>query len=304
MYWFAIAIIPPILWSISNHIDKYLYERYYRKSLPGSLMLLTAAISFFIALGVGLFRHSVFALPTRSILVLLVAGVLNFAYIFPYIYALLQDEASRVVPLFQMAPVFSYLLAWLFLHEHLTSVQLVAGVIITLAAIAINLDLDNRFRLKKTVFWLMMLAAVGFAAEGFLFKYGATNYGFWDGVFYQYSGMALAGLVVAIISKRFRDNFMMVFRANVHSILTISLLNEAITIAAFMTYNYATLLAPLALVTLASINTQPFFVILFGIILTVFFPALGKETITRRHLAQKIACVAIIFLGSYLLVTR
>src|SRR6185437_9971679 len=164
------------------------------------------------------------------ILVLLAAGVLNFAYIFPYIYALLRDEASRVVPLFQMAPVFSYLLAWLFLHEQLTSIQLVAGVIITLAAVAINLDMDNRFRLKKTVFWLMMLAAGGFAAEGFLFKYGATNYGFWDGVFYQYSGMALAGLAVALASKKFRDNFVRVFRANTRSILTISLFNEALSI--------------------------------------------------------------------------
>jgi drug/metabolite transporter (DMT)-like permease len=214
----------------------------------------------------------------------------------------MRDEASRVVPLFQMAPVFSYALAWVFLHEQLTQTQGIAAVVIIIASIAINLDLDNQLRFKKTVFWLMMLAAGLFATEGFLFKYGATNYDFWDGVFYQYAGMALAGLGVALASKKFRDNFAKVFRANTRSILTISLFNEVLAIGAFMTYNYATLLAPLTLVTIASINTQPFFVILFGIILTLFFPKLGKETIGRKHLVQKIICIAVVFLGSYVLV--
>ena len=292
--------MPPILWSISNHIDKYLYDRYYRDSLPGTLMLLTAGIGACIAFVIGIFHPAVFALPARSIVLLLLAGVLNFAYIFPYIYALMQDEASRVVPLFQIAPIVSYVLGWVLLHEQLTTKQLVAGAVIVIAAIAINLDLDDKFRFKKSVFWLMVLAAALFATEGFLFKYGTTDHSFWTGAFYQYVGLALTGLVVAIVSRKFRENFWLVFRANKQIILTVSLLNEALAIGAFMLYNYAVLLAPLALVALVS-NTQPFFVIAFGIILTRFFPKLGKESIAKRHIAQKVLCTTVIFAGTYLL---
>jgi drug/metabolite transporter (DMT)-like permease len=263
-------------------------------------MLLTAGIGACIAVVIGVFHPAVFALSARSVMLLLLAGVLNFAYIFPYIYALMQDEASRVVPLFQVAPIFSYLLGWILLHERLTDKQLIAGVVIVIAAIAMNLDLDNRLRFKKSVFWLMVLAAALFATEGFLFKYGTTDHSFWTGAFYQYAGLALTGLAVATVSRKFRENFWLVFRANKQTILTLSLLNEAISIGAFMLYNYAVLLAPLALVALVS-NTQPFFVIAFGIILTIYFPQLGKETIARRHLVQKIVCTAVIFTGTYLL---
>lgn len=300
MYWFWIALLPPVLWSISNHIDKYLYDRYYKNSLPGTLMLLTAAISSLIALVIGLVHPAALSLPARSIVLLLIAGVISFVYIFPYIYALMQDEASRVVPLFQIAPIVSYILGWVFLHEHLDLKQVLGGAIIVVAAIAMNLDLDDRFRFKKSVFWLMALSATIFATEGLLFKDASTGYGFWSGAFYQYGGLAVAGLIVALASHKFRENFLLVFRANKQAILTVSLVNEAISIGAFMSYNYATLLAPLALVALIS-NTQPFFVIVFGIVLTIFFPKLGKESITKRHLAQKIICAVVIFSGTYLL---
>lgn len=263
-------------------------------------MLLTAAIGGVIALFVGILHPGVLSLPVKSVTLLLIAGMLNFVYIFPYIYALMQDEASRVIPLFQVAPIVSYGLGWAFLGEHLEAKQLIAGTIIIIAAIAMNLDLDDHFRFKKTVFWLMVLSATLFATEGFLFKYAATGYGFWTGAFYQYGGLALAGLVVATVSRTFRENFLLVFRANKQAILTISLLNEIMSIGAFMSYNYATLLAPLVLVSLVS-NTQPFFVIAFGIVLTVFFPRFGKETIMKRHLAQKILCAVVIFAGTYVL---
>jgi hypothetical protein len=121
-----------------------------------------------------------------------------------------------------------------------------------------------------------VLAGALFATEGFLFKYGTTDHSFWTGAFYQYAGLALTGLVVAVASRKFRENFWLVFRANKKIILTVSLLNQALAIGAFMLYNYAVLLAPLALVALVS-NTQPFFVIAFGILLTVFFPKLGQK---------------------------
>jgi uncharacterized membrane protein len=49
---------------------------------------------------------------------------------------------------------------------------------------------------------------------------------------------------------------------------------------------YASLLAPVGLVSAIS-ATSTFFVFLFGILLTVFFPRLGREDLSKRNLVQK-----------------
>lgn len=43
MNWFLIALLPPIFWSLTNHIDKYLLENYYKKGLIGYVFIFSAA---------------------------------------------------------------------------------------------------------------------------------------------------------------------------------------------------------------------------------------------------------------------
>jgi drug/metabolite transporter (DMT)-like permease len=220
--------------------------------------------------------------------------------IFPYIFALMRDETSRVVPLFQVQPIFSYLLALVFLSEHLNTSQVAAGIIIMAGAALINLDLDNRFKLKKAVFGLMMLSTALFATEGFLFKFVAVDVGFWSAAFYQYLGTAFAGLALAIINKSYRTDFIEIMKSKGKKVLPISLLSESLNVLARVLFNYASLLAPLALVTLVN-GFQPFFVIIIGVLLTLFWPRMGEESLLRKHLLQKALSVVIIFAGTYLL---
>ncbi len=49
---------------------------------------------------------------------------------------------------------------------------------------------------------------------------------------------------------------------------------------------YASLLAPVGLVSAIS-SSATFFVFLFGILLTMFFPKLGHEDLSARNLIQK-----------------
>ena len=49
---------------------------------------------------------------------------------------------------------------------------------------------------------------------------------------------------------------------------------------------YASLLAPVALVSAVSATTT-FFVFLFSILLTLFFPKLGREDLSARNVVQK-----------------
>jgi drug/metabolite transporter (DMT)-like permease len=302
MTWFWLALAAAFLWSINNHLDKYVAERYYRRStaLPGTLMFLTSGLGLCIALAVVLTGHSVSHVPITQALILVSAGIVDFAYVFPYILALMKDEASRVAPLFQLAPAVSAVLAWVFLHEHLSSVQIGAIMLVIIGSIAISLDASSGFRLKRDVLVLMAISASLWALETFLFKFVARSTGYWPAVFYQYLGAAIAGLLLAAISPRYRRDFLTLVNHNRRSVFTVSLLAEVISATARMSLSYASLLAPLAIVTVVA-NVQPFFVIGIGVVLTLVWPTAATEDITRRHVTQKLMATAVMFLGTYLL---
>ena len=299
MNWFFLALAAPFLWSICNHIDKYQIDHFYRNVRAGTLLIFTSIVSLCFCLVVLLVKHDVYHMSGKYIVIVFTAGVLYFLANLPYIYALMKDEASRVVPLFQVLPIYSYILALLFLGERLSVAQLLGGVIILSGAILITLDLDDKFRLKKSVLGLMMLSTALFSVEGFLFKFVGRNTGFWPTAFYQYLGTASAGLVMLMLPA-FRRDLTSVLSKNGKRVLPLSMVNESFNVLARVCFNYASLLAPLALVTLVN-GFQPFFVIVIGILITLFVRGGNKESLLKKHLAQKLVSVIIIFAGTYFL---
>ena len=65
-------------------------------------------------------------------------------------------------------------------------------------------------------------------------------------------------------------------------------------------FQYASLLAPLALVWAVN-GFQPVFVLVYGLLITRFFPQVGEENLERKQLMQKAVAILIIFAGTYLL---
>ena len=299
MHWFFIALAAPFFWSLCNHIDKYQVENFYRNVRAVTLLIFTSVVSLFFSLFILLAKHDVYHMAWKDILIVFVAGIFFLLANFPYIYALMKDEASRVVPLFQVIPIFSYTLALLFLGETLTIAQLLGGAIILSGAILITLDLDDKFRLKKSVLGLMMLSAALLSIEGFLFKFVGRNAGFWPTAFYQYLGTASVGLVMLALPT-FRKDLSKVLRKNGKRAVPLSMFTESFNVIARVCFNYASLLAPLALVSLVN-GFQPFFVIAIGIFMTLFVRGANRESLLKKHLAQKLISIIIIFAGTYFL---
>ena len=76
--------------------------------------------------------------------------------------------------------------------------------------------------------------------------------------------------------------------------------NELINLGGGLGVRFASLLAPVALVSAIS-ATSTFFVFLFGILLTLFFPNIGREDLSRRNLWQKAAVGILIMAGVVLI---
>jgi drug/metabolite transporter (DMT)-like permease len=302
MNWFLIALIPPAVWSITNHLDKYLIGKFFKGGGVGALMVFSSLIGLFLLPFIAIFHPEVIHVNPLNALLIAVNGFLYILAVLPYFYALEKDEASICVPLFQLIPVFSFVLAYLVLKETLTNSQVLGGSLIVLGAIGISLDLSDgkKVRFKKEVFWLMMLSSLLFALNFLFFKFFALQETFWTTSFWEYVGFAVFAFLLMLFVKPYRREFMSVMKNNKIPVIGLNGVNEILNIVAKVSFNFASLLTPITITWIVN-GFQPFFVFLYGVILTIFFPHISEEKITRKDLVHKITAIAVMFGGTFLL---
>ncbi|EKE19827.1 MAG: protein of unknown function DUF6 transmembrane [uncultured bacterium] len=300
MNWIIIAMFPPLLWAISNFIDKYLIVKYFKGGTIGALLIFSSLMGTFLLPFIYIFNRDVFSIHLFAGILIVASGFLYIMSLIPYIYAMNKDETSVVAPLFQFIPICNYFLAYYFLNEKLSTTQVLASLIIILGAVIISLNIDERKpKFKGEIFFLMFLSSLMLAATTLIFKMVAIEEHFWKTTFWEYVGFTIAMLTLLCI-KSYREEFLRVIRRNKQAFVWVNFTNEAITLIGRMIMAFASLLAPLALVWVIN-GFQPLFIFLIGIILTIFLPGMGKESLRKRHLAQKFVAVTIMFSGAYLL---
>lgn len=301
MNWFLVSLLPPALWSITNHFDKYLLSKYFKGGGVGALMVFSSIIGIFLLPIIALFNPQVLRFSNDSLLIA-ANGFLYILAVLPYFYALQKDDASICVPLFQLIPFFSYILAFFILGETLTPVQILGGIIIVAGAVGISLDLSNirAITFKTEVFWLMFLSSIIFSLNFIFFKYFAVQSDFWFTSFWEYIGFAVCAAFLMIFVKSYREEFISVIKNNSTVVLSLNGINEVINIAAKASFNFASLLVPVTVVWLVN-GLQPFFVFIYGVILTILFPKIAQEDISKKTLVQKLVTIIIMFIGTYLI---
>lgn len=301
MNWFFLALIGPALWSISNHLDKYLISKYFKGGGVGSLIIFSSIFGVFVLPFILLIEPHVLRIQPYHIFILWVNSLFYVLAIIAYLYALRKDEASIVVPIFQMIPVFGYFVAYIILGETLTTKQILASLLIIFGAVVLSLDLSNtKPTIKTTVLLLMLLSSFLISIGGVLFKLAALEATFWISTFWSYVGLASIGVFLYAFIKSYREQFLFVMRRNRIPVIGLNGFNEIINMFASLATSFATLLVPITLVWVVN-GFQPFFVFIYGVILTLFFPKLGSESLVKKHVIHKLVAITIIFLGTYIL---
>jgi drug/metabolite transporter (DMT)-like permease len=304
MTWFLIALIGPILYALTNFIDKLLLEKYFKKGGVGTLVLISSLIAIFVLPIIYFIDNTVFSVGYIQILTLAVVGILNVIVIWCYLLALRDEEASIVVVFYQLVPVFGSVLGYFILGEVLSQIQLVAMAIIILGTtiISFEIDAENKFKLRRQTVPLMLIAALSWAIESVLFKTVALDENLWRTLFWEHLMMTLVGLLIFMFIRSYRENFLSAIRENSRRILSLNILNEILYIIGNIVVAFAYLLAPIGLVLLTE-SFQPIFVFMLGIFLTIFFPKITTEKIHARHILQKIIAICITGIGTYLLLS-
>lgn len=301
MSWFFLALLAPIFYALANHIDKYLLSRYFKAGEVGSLVLFSALFSFFALPIILIIEPAVFTLDLIKILVLAGNGSLTVFSIILYFYALEKEEASVVVPFYQTIPIFSFFLGYLILGETIRISEIIACFLIISGAMILSLDLKSeKSKIKYNVVFLMLGSSFLLAISGVLFKLIAVDAGFWISIFWEFIGRLAIGILIYLLVKSYREQFLQAMRVNKSSVLALNSLSETLFIAAEGIISFAYLLVPIVFVSTVE-ALQPFFVLIIGIIITIFFPKFEKETLSRRVIIQKVIAIGLIIAGACML---
>ncbi len=284
--WLLYAFSGPLLWAVSTHIDKYLVDKYFRHSDTAVLMVFTAFLGVIALPVIWLLEPRVLALPWLATVVMTVSGILYMGAMLFYLQAIQSEEASVVAPLFQANTLFTFALGLVFLHELPHWPQLLGAGLVVTGALGLSLDRTLHFgSFKPRLVLLMCAATFVLALSSVVFKFFAVHDEFWSTTFWTFVGEGLFGAAILAV-PHYRSQFVHLFRKNPGAVIGVNAANELINLGGGLGVRYASLLAPVGLVSAIS-ATSTFFVFLFGILLTVFFPRAGREDLSARNLIQK-----------------
>lgn len=303
MNWLIYAFSGPVLWALSTHLDKYLLERYFKEGSVAVLMVFTAIIGALALPFVWLFQPSVVALDHVSMAAIAASGILYMSAIYFYLQALQTEEASTISPFFQAAGVFGLILGYFILGEQISNSQIIGVLLIIAGSVILSLRFgQGASQVKKQLVILMLFCALAISLSSLIFKFFAVRDEFWTTTFWNFFGQALFGLLLMLPAKN-RKQFSEMIHANVGALLSVNLTNELINLGGNLGVRYTLLLAPLGVVQAIS-STTSFFVLFFGVILSLFFPNLAREEISIGSLIQKIIATTLVVAGVLLINTQ
>lgn len=144
----------------------------------------------------------------------------------------------------------------------------------------------------------MMLSSLLFSLNFLFFKFFALQESFWTTSFWEYVGFAVFALILMLFVKSYRKEFFAVMKENKIPVIGLNGFNEIVNILAKIAFNFASLLAPVTAIWIVN-GFQPLFVFVYGIILTLFFPHISQESISKKHLLQKLFSILLMLAGSF-----
>lgn len=299
---FFIALLNPLFHAIANHTDKYIISKYIKGVGVGALVLISSFFSAIVLPFVYIVNPDVLtSVPFYQGLVLALNGAFLMLGIICYFYALAEDETSLVAPFFQLIPVFGFIIGYFALGETLLGNQIAGSILIILGGIFLSLKFgEGKIKLKTKLIVLMLGSSLLYAINAVIFKSIAIHQGFLDSLFWDMLGKFALGVILFLLVIPYRQAFIKVVKTNRALIIFWLLVTEFLTLVGEIALIFAVLYAPVALIQSIG-GLQPLFVLILGIIITVFFPKFGQESLNKSVLLQKSIGVAVITAGVYFL---
>jgi uncharacterized membrane protein len=308
MSYVAIAIISYFLIALEIILDKFLLSSK-RVSHPVvyafySGILSLGALLIFAPLG---FHWISFSSAILSFL----AGLIFTYGILCLFFAINKSEASQAIPVVTaMTALTTYFLSLIFLHEYLRNHQLVGVAVLILGGLLISFDLPLKINKRKFFSGLYFSLGAGFllAIAFTSFKHFYDRDNFLNVFIWTRVGLFIGALTLLAVpawrliithsftglkkdKKEKKENLKT-------SVLFV--LNKALGGAGSILTNRAISLGSVTIVN-ALVSTEYAFILLLGIVFSVWFPQIFREKRDVKSLVEKIAAILLITTGVVLI---
>ncbi|MDP3995452.1 MAG: EamA family transporter [bacterium] len=289
MIWILYAFGAAAIWACINILDKFVVTRWVRNHL---VPFLFTAIANAVTLAVIWLWFDIERLPAAVAAAAALSGALYIIGAMLYFRALQLEEVSRVVPLFYLGPLFTAVLAWIFVGEVFGFATYVGVALLIAGSVLVSVRKFEWFR-PTPAFWMMVGASFLLSAGGVSLKYALDAGGFWSVFLYGRVGELAVTIPLAVYV--FKD-FIAAVREHGKRVAGIMLLTEALDIAAVVLY---TLAAATGFVTLvaAFVSLNAFFAFVLVLVLSIWFPRILHEEYSAKIILQKLIAIALMFAG-------
>lgn len=297
----VLAIIAAIFYAATNHIDKYLISKAVKNADYRALILVSTIIAGGVMAIIYLFVCNFqLAFDIPSILLLLFNSALyTIANIF-WFKALDRDDTTIVVIMFQLIPVFMLLLSPLILSDqHINPLQLVGGLLITLAAVFLTYEPTHKKFSKEKLITLAIMAFVSlvYAIWFIVERYINQEHDFNQTILWSNITLFFVGIFIFAFIKSFRKSFSKMLKTNGPKVIGLNLVNEMLNSFGGVFSAFAGTFTSVALISFVTQGVQPFAVMLIGLLITKLFPKIEKERITKADIIKRAIMIIICVVG-------
>lgn len=294
MDWLILSIVGAAALAVTGIIDKFILSRYVKDAMAYLLVLvvmqqvLILAIPAYLGWGY-VFPQSIYAMANGMFQVVLWTA---------YLFALQQEETSRVAALVYVFPVFVFLGAYLFfgetldLNDYAGGAMLVGSAVLTSYRPGLKGETSISPALKyMTIFWIFT------AAYALTSKYLLDFMTEWHLILWSSIGSFLVVLPL-LLRESVRREMKAYFRAGLFLLVAL-FADEVFDIIGRGASVFAYKLGSVALVSSVA-AMQPFITLLYVIILGLFIPGVISEELDRKTMTMKVAAAIMIIVGVYL----
>ncbi len=294
----VVTLLASFLWGVTNHIDKYMLSNIEdSESNVKTLLVFSTLIAGLVISPIWLFTSKFqINISPLPLVVIFLAAILYILGTYFFFKALEKNDASIVVVMSQLIPVFSYILALIFFQETLEIKEIVGALIIISSAIIISLDFNKASKRNKFTALLFMAASSLFYSLYFIcFDFATRNAEYNAVAFWYQIGLFLIGICLISI-KSFRYEFLNMIKNKGKLFVSLNITNEVLNLMANLLTNFAVLTIPLALAN-TLMGFQGIFCFIIGVVGTLLFPKIIKEDLDRKSVIQKVFCIILAIVG-------
>jgi drug/metabolite transporter (DMT)-like permease len=295
MEWYIFALLAPAFWALNNVIIKFLITNKFKNNL--SLIFTVISCDSVFAVAVLLLGSVAYSFPHS--LLALTAGLMPLTAFWFYSKALITEEVTRIVTLFQLIPVFVVVLSVIFLNEILSIQRYIGISLIVTASILVSYRKTGKKPFSGALKFMIPFGII-IAAYTIIDKTLLGYLDYWTVFFWNLLGTFLGSLVLLTLPKPRSEISNIVNTAGRKAVFT-TFIGEGLYVIGTICSLISLSLVDASLAS-SLFGLQPFYVFFYTIVLSLFLPKILHEKTSKETLLLKASAVGLMFTGTWLIV--